>query len=522
MLRRRERRTGLPSEREPPKILFAVAAVLMAAALASVLAGRYALAVQRYAQERYNDARDRTEALAVTQGALVEAKLEELDRTIKWLRALPAVPWRNHDSAGNMEAVMHRVLEYNPLLIGFEILNAEDETLIGVYRNGCRPSAHYTSLAVFEADPTDRAHLSEPFSATPPSQHRCMTLSRPVPGASADAAGAVTAVISATLFGEAVGAANDIAGISVGVFTPSGDLVFRTPQADDPQDSGTITALALRDGPHADPALSFLAGSPLNGTQRIVTVRRLERWALTVVVTEDFAPTAAAVAEFRRAERRRAVFIAVPLYALLAIIAALSARQIRATKALEAGFIERSHIVEELRAGEQRLRHLAQHDALTGLPNRVLFADRTQQALGIAERTGDRVALMFVDLDNFKPVNDSHGHAAGDEVLAEISARMVGAVRTSDTVGRMGGDEFVVLLPVVEDTEAALAVAHKLGSEMSRPLSVEGERVEITASIGVAIYPEHAAGSSELAAGADRAMYAAKRAGGNTIRLFTR
>ena len=517
-MQRRERRTDRPEDRRLPAILFLVAAVLMAGALALVIAGRYVLAVESYAQERYNDARDRTEALAVTQEALVHAKLDELDRMIKWLRALLEGPWRDSESLYHTKTLMRSVLEYNPLVMGFEVLTAEEETLIRIYQDECRPSAHYTPFAVFQADHTDNAHLSEPFPGKPPLPGRCITLSRPLLDESGSLAGAVTAVISATLFGEAVGAVNELAGMTVGVFTPSGNPVFRTPPS--PEGPRSITALELRESSESGPAVSFLTDSPFDGKRRVVTVRRFERRALTVVVSEDFAHTAEAIATYRRAERKRSVLTAVPLYGLLAMIGVLSARQIRATKTLEAGFIERSNIVEELRAGEQRLRHMAQHDSLTGLPNRVLFADRTHQALGIAERSGERVAIMFIDLDGFKPVNDSYGHAAGDDVLTEISERMVNVVRASDTVGRMGGDEFLVLLPVVEDAEAALEVARKLSHEVSRPVSVEGERVVITASIGLAIYPEHAATSTELAANADRAMYAAKRAGGNTIELF--
>jgi len=169
---------------------------------------------------------------------------------------------------------------------------------------------------------------------------------------------------------------------------------------------------------------------------------------------------------------------------------------------------------------EERLRRTASHDTLTGLPNRALFSERLQQALALADRERHRVALIFLDLDRFKEVNDTLGHAVGDLVLVEAARRMCATVRTSDSVGRIGGDEFVVLLPVVREISAALAVAEKLRDALEVPFAVEGHGIEISGSFGISLYPDHGANEVELSRHADAAMYQAKQAGRNAVRLF--
>jgi diguanylate cyclase (GGDEF)-like protein/PAS domain S-box-containing protein len=161
----------------------------------------------------------------------------------------------------------------------------------------------------------------------------------------------------------------------------------------------------------------------------------------------------------------------------------------------------------------RQMSHLAQHDPLTGLPNRLLLQDRLTEAIALGHRRKKQVAVLFLDLDGFKGVNDSLGHATGDGVLKSVAARLTGALRLSDTVGRHGGDEFVVVLSEIERAGDATKVACKLLVVANAPHRIGAEDVAVTASVGVAVYPHHGQTADALITNADAAMYRAKRSG---------
>lgn len=177
------------------------------------------------------------------------------------------------------------------------------------------------------------------------------------------------------------------------------------------------------------------------------------------------------------------------------------------------GLLAIGHDVTESSTREQELISLALHDPLTGMPNRALLADRLSQALLTADRESASCALLVLDLDRFKSVNDRRGHGAGDEVLRQIGPRLQAQLRGADTVARIGGDEFAILLPPPSDLLAALAAADKIRSALTAPFLVEGEPETAEASIGIAIFPDHARDADSLRRTADLAMYAAKRTG---------
>ncbi len=174
--------------------------------------------------------------------------------------------------------------------------------------------------------------------------------------------------------------------------------------------------------------------------------------------------------------------------------------------------------LHELNESREAIRHLAQHDGLTGLPNRALFADRLHQAMAQAQRDQSRLAVMFVDLDSFKPINDTYGHQVGDSLLTILAQRMQACVRNADTVGRVGGDEFVVLLPWVQSVQDATVVAEKICHSINQVMVIDGHSLVISASVGVAIYPDHGKDQVALVRQADDAMYMAKNYGGNQVR----
>jgi diguanylate cyclase (GGDEF)-like protein len=168
-----------------------------------------------------------------------------------------------------------------------------------------------------------------------------------------------------------------------------------------------------------------------------------------------------------------------------------------------------------------QMKHQAFHDPLTGLPNRVLFNDRLIMALAHARRNKEMLAVLFFDLDQFKTVNDTLGHAAGDKLLTEVAARLAGCLREKDTIARMGGDEFTMLLPQLSNEEGAVRVARKVLDVLQRPWVINGHEFHITASIGIALYPNDGDNSETLMKHADIAMYRAKDQGRNNYQLFT-
>jgi diguanylate cyclase (GGDEF)-like protein/PAS domain S-box-containing protein len=169
---------------------------------------------------------------------------------------------------------------------------------------------------------------------------------------------------------------------------------------------------------------------------------------------------------------------------------------------------------------EDDLLHLSSHDALTGLPNRSLLGVRLAQAAATAERSATLVAVMYIDLDRFKNINDSLGHEAGDELIVEISKRLSSAVRDIDTVARHGGDEFVVVLPDLNRGEKAAIVARKLLRAIQAPMDLLGQEVSIAGSIGISLYPKDGTDAETLLMNADTATYKAKDAGGNTFQFY--
>ena len=184
-------------------------------------------------------------------------------------------------------------------------------------------------------------------------------------------------------------------------------------------------------------------------------------------------------------------------------------------------FIVIARDTTERKTTERHILNLAHYDALTGLPNRALLADRMKVAIKRAARVLGRIAVLFVDLDRFKPINDSLGHEVGDRLLQDVAERMQAAIRSVDTVSRVGGDEFVVLLGEIETAEDAARVAEKIIFTLSRPYHIEEHELSLTASIGICIYPDNGSDPGILIRNADASMYTAKQSGRNRYQFYS-
>ncbi len=185
------------------------------------------------------------------------------------------------------------------------------------------------------------------------------------------------------------------------------------------------------------------------------------------------------------------------------------------------GIIVNTRDITDRKNIEERIQHLAYHDALTGLPNRSLMQDRVSQAIGRADRSTKRFAVMFIDIDNFKNINDTLGHDVGDELLRQVAARLIDSVRTHDTIARQGGDEFIVLLDQLEGHQGATRVAQKILDALRVAFQVGGIDQHVSGSIGIALYPDDGRDPPTLLKNADTAMFHGKALGKNTYQFFT-
>jgi diguanylate cyclase (GGDEF)-like protein len=188
-------------------------------------------------------------------------------------------------------------------------------------------------------------------------------------------------------------------------------------------------------------------------------------------------------------------------------------------RTLEQKVLERT---QELKVSMEEVQYLATHDTLTGLPNRSMFSQRLNYAIKTAQRYQRQFAVLFIDLDRFKVINDTMGHEAGDQLLKEIAARLKQPLRAVDVVGRLGGDEFVILIEEVNDSNNIATVAHKILTSIIKPITLMGQETRITASIGICMYPKDAEDEQSLMKNADIAMYLAKEEGKNNYQFYSK
>ncbi|WP_189612168.1 diguanylate cyclase domain-containing protein [Saccharospirillum salsuginis] len=184
-----------------------------------------------------------------------------------------------------------------------------------------------------------------------------------------------------------------------------------------------------------------------------------------------------------------------------------------------AGAVIVFHDARQSVAAMEEMSHLSQHDILTGLPNRILLRERLTQAIGMAHRHGNNMAVMFLDLDHFKPINDAYGHAVGDQLLRDAASEITACLRTTDTVSRHGGDEFLILLSEIKARTDAVQIARKILDRFAQPRVLDGHDVQVSLSIGISVFPEDGQDPDTLIHNADTAMYASKQKGRNQFQF---
>ena len=264
--------------------------------------------------------------------------------------------------------------------------------------------------------------------------------------------------------------------------------------------------LAVPDAETADVMLLTLGADDLPGMSSL-TQARLSAPLLPVVVLSEIDDEAVALRALQSGARG------------FVVRDDLNARRLITTLGAA---LESHRMILQLANARERARHLATHDQLTGLPNRSLFHDRLSQALAAAQRSRQRLSLLFLDLDGFKSINDSLGHAAGDGLLRGLSRRITACLRETDLAGRLGGDEFAALLTNLSHELDASTVARKLIAELSEPLQFRSQSMSIRCSIGIATFPADGTDADELLKKADIAMYHAKERGGGRFEFYTR
>ncbi len=276
---------------------------------------------------------------------------------------------------------------------------------------------------------------------------------------------------------------------------------------------GTDVAIELceQDAALADRVLADLAACMANEIEIEVMLARLGE--ATRRFHENSARFEGPIGRTVEVANRAAIATVLLLAAIVIVVALALSRRIHRI------LLARDEATEALFESERRHWILAHHDALTGMPNRILLRDRLEGAIARADRKGWLVGLVFIDLDHFKLVNDTWGHAAGDRLIRLVAARIRGVVRKADTIARYGGDEFVVVLEMAPDHAGLVSAATKILDVLTAPFSIEGSRCHVSASLGLAIYPDHARDGDDLLRKADFAMYGAKAKGRNRVQL---
>ena len=292
------------------------------------------------------------------------------------------------------------------------------------------------------------------------------------------------------------------------------DGVFIARRSGDTISVGDITDYSrIRFSDVADDDLATtLTTNPWDGVERFTSAFELFQFPLAVIVGLSAQEQ---LSEYHRNRSNALIWAGTGSLVLITVLSLLGYQSHQLTRV-------KQQALDVERANSARIEKMALHDALTGLPNRTLFSQLVSQSLHQAKRSRHGMAVIFLDLDHFKDINDSLGHDAGDDMLKETARRLKACLRESDTVSRFGGDEFVALMPVIKSPDDASEVGQKIVDTIAAPYLLKSQTCNVTASVGIALYPDDGEDEETLTRKADSAMYSAKQEGRNRYRFYSK
>ena len=485
--------------------------LLLFPGLAALLLGVLWIATASLARQEYANAR--TTAVATTRelGETYEAQivraLREIDRTLK----VVAYARASHDAQSVLTILGRKNLLLPDILFTVSIADADGNIRASTHA-GTR--ANIAGTDYFEAQRAQGVFAVGAPQPNPQSHDWTLSFSRRLDTPDGGFAGVVVVSVDSAYFVSAYESAKLGQHGFLGLLGTDG--VFRASRSGDSVSAGESVPFAsivpqTEDDLTGDALTRVrLAVNPWDGQQRYTAARTLYEFPLAVIVglsqQEQLHPAAARA----RSYLLRSGATSVALLLLMAVLGRLS-WQLQKSRQLAA---------QEQIAHAERIQYIAHHDSLTGLPNRGFFSDMLNQMLAQAKRYDRQLAVLFLDLDRFKLINDTLGHDAGDELLKEVARRLTDAVRESDIVARLGGDEFVVLLPEQCDQDSLVIVARRVLDLVSKPYNLLGHEFRVTVSVGISRYPDDASDEQSLLKNADIAMYHAKEKGRNNFQFY--
>ncbi len=484
-----------------PAILFPAAALLM---LGAIWGTTLNIIKNEYAATEHTAALS-SHQLANTYEAQIVRALREIDQTLKVVKSAQEV-WGQRDVLLKLKA---RALLPPTLVFTVSVVDDKGDVVAST-----RP---LPKLNVADWDSFQSQRLTDTFSVSQPRQNPEsgaweLQFSRRLVAANGEFSGIAMVTVDAAYFVSSYDYAELGEHGMLGILGTDG--MFRVRRSGETVSAGDMTdysAVVVHDENEVESEATLPVHNPWDDVLRYTSARQLYDLPLVVMAGLSADEQLATAHRHMHTYLWRAAGGSLLLLVFIAMLERMS-RQLA---------LSRQQALEEKLANAVRIEYLAYHDGLTTLPNRSLFSKLLGQSIHQARRNNRQLAVLFLDLDRFKNVNDTLGHEAGDQLLQEVAVRLKTCLRDSDTVARLGGDEFVVLLPELDEEKYVATVAQKILSAIAQPFILRGDEFRVTASVGISTYPQDGLDEQTLTKNADTAMYQAKEVGKNNFQFFS-